>query len=163
MGHSGNFPIVWVCVLWICVAYSAPVAAASQSSWSILSVKVLSLMRCPWASLEPSTTCCSNGHNILSAPSTCWESQVSSVVHCSPQCVFTGYLFTGSVKPLRLSPRTTVTSSVKKKRPTTSRCCSYFGRLIFQYASFNNSVLFTSSRQHVLVIGGLVHCTVWLP
>jgi hypothetical protein len=44
------------------------------------------------------------------------------------------------VKPPKASPRTTATNSAKKKRRTTSWLLTgYFGRLIFQYASFNNS------------------------
>ena len=116
------------------MAYSAPVAH-SQSSWSILSVKVLSLTRCPWVSLVHSTTCWSSKaeHNILMHPF-----HMLGVAG-----VFGGSLFSRCtvhwlpphwfVKPLRLSPRTTVTSSVKKKRPTTSSPHGYFGRLIFQY------------------------------
>jgi len=42
---------------WICVAYSHLLLLHLQYSWSILSVKVLSLMRCLWVSLVLSTTC----------------------------------------------------------------------------------------------------------
>merc|ERR1711924_574408 len=42
---------------WICVAYSAPVAAASAVFRSTPSVRAPSLMECPWASPEPSTSC----------------------------------------------------------------------------------------------------------
>jgi photosystem II P680 reaction center D1 protein len=52
---------------WICVAYSAPVAAASLPySWSILSVKVLSLMLCHLVSLVLLTTCLYSRQNITS-------------------------------------------------------------------------------------------------
>ena len=71
---------------WICVASPLSVMAA-QSSWSILSVKVLSLTF-PWVSLVHSTTCWSSKlkQHPDAPPSTCWESfLVSSVVHCSPR------------------------------------------------------------------------------
>jgi len=43
---------------WICVAYSAPaVCSHVLFSLSTPSVRVLSLMACLWASLEPSTSC----------------------------------------------------------------------------------------------------------
>ena len=84
-----------------------------------LSVKVLSLT-IPWVSLVHSTTCWSSSLSTTSDhPSTCWE-LVSSVVHCSPRCTVHWLPPHWFVKPLRMSPRTTVTSSVKKKRPTTS-------------------------------------------
>ena len=107
---------------WICVNFFSHHQKAPQSSWSILSVKVLSLTRCPWVSLVLSTTCWSSKlkHNILMHPF-----HMLGVAG-----VFGGSLFSAMlvhwlpphwfVKPLRLSPRTTVTSSVKKKRPTTS-------------------------------------------
>ena len=90
---SGNFLIVSECVLGS-VLYSA--CCASQSSWSILSVKVLSLTH----ALGISDTfnymlCLPSRTQHPDAPSTCWE-LVSSVVHCSRQPRFTGYLFTGS-------------------------------------------------------------------
>ena len=45
---------------WICVATLHLLQQHPQSSWSILSVKVLSLMRCPWVSVVRSTTCLSS-------------------------------------------------------------------------------------------------------
>jgi photosystem II P680 reaction center D1 protein len=50
-----------------------------------------------------------------------------------------GYKLTWFVKQLKTNHITTDTNSVKKKRPIISAAHGYFGRLIFQYASFNNS------------------------
>jgi hypothetical protein len=107
---------------WICVAYSAPVAAASLCSWSIPSVKDPSLMRCLWGFRELSTTCwCSRlSTTFLCTPSICWELLVSSVVLFSLLCTDLWSQALLSARQQRMSPRTTDTSSDKKKRPTTS-------------------------------------------
>ena len=112
-----------------------------QSSWSILSVKVLSLtmplgisgtfnymLVFQFSTQHPDAPLPHVGSRWCLR----WFTVLRCTVHWLPPHWF--------VKPLRLSPRTTVTSSVKKKRPTTSSSAhGYFGRLIFQYASFNNS------------------------
>ena len=51
---------------WICVAYSHQSLLRVQYSSSILSVKVLSLMRCPWVSLVHLTTCLSSKQSTTS-------------------------------------------------------------------------------------------------
>ena len=97
---------------------------------------------CRSASLVRSTTCWSSKQSTTSSctPSTCLESQVSLVGPCSLRCTVRWLRRPSFVRLLKLSLRTMVTSSVKKKRPTTSlQHMGYFGRLIFQYASFNNS------------------------
>ena len=66
---------------------------------------------------------------------------MSSVVHCSPQCTVLWLLPSlGSVKPLSKSHRTMVTSFGQEEETYNIVAAhGYFGRLIFQYASFNNS------------------------
>ena len=78
-------------------------------------------MVCPGISSISTTFVFQAEHNILMHPfHMLGVKLVSSVVHCSPQCTwFTPLPLHWFVKPLKLSPRTMVISSVKKKRPTT--------------------------------------------
>ena len=77
-------------------------------------------------------------HNILITPSTCWE-LVSSVVHCSRRRTVHWLPLHWFVKPLKLSPRTMVTSSVKKKRLITLLQLMDISDDSSSNISFNNS------------------------
>ena len=108
---------------WICVAYSAPVVAASavflvypfgQGSFS-------DAMPLGISGTFNYMLVFQDKHNILMHPfHMVGVDLVSSVVPCSPQCTVLWLPLRRFVKPPKLSPRTMVTSSVKKKRPTTS-------------------------------------------
>ena len=133
---------------WICVAYSAPVAAASavflvypfgQGSFS-------DAMPLGISGTFNYMLVFQAEHNILMHPfhmlgvAGVFGGSLFSAMHGS---LVTSHLY---VKPLKQSLRTTVTSSVKKKRPTTSSPLTVTSvALIFQYASFNNSRSCTSS------------------
>ena len=112
-----------------------------QSSWSILSVKVLSLTRCLWVSLVHSTTCWSskNEHNIL-----------MPLPHVGSRwCLrwFTVLRDHGSLVTSSLVRETTENESQnygykfgqEEETYNIVLAHGYFGRLIFQYGSFNNS------------------------
>src|SRR6056300_597741 len=119
---SGNFPTAWVCVLGSVLLTAHLLLLLAPSSWSILSVKVPSLMQCLLESRARSTTCSSSKQNTIS-------SCILSI--CS---AWLGYLVAASlvlctevwlrlhsfVKQLKTSHKTTDTSSDKKKRHTTS-------------------------------------------
>ena len=149
---------------WICVAYSAPVAAASavflvypfgQGSFS-------DAMPLGISGTFNYMLVFQAEHNILMHPFHMLGVAVSSVVHCSPQCTVRWLLLRWFVKPPKLSPRTTVISSVKKKRPTTSLLHTFFGRLIFNTLRSTTPVHFTSSWQHTCH-WYLVHALVLAP
>merc|ERR1712205_98005 len=54
---SGNSPTAWACALGSVLPTALLSLLHLQSSSSTPSVRVRSLTPCPWASLEPSTTC----------------------------------------------------------------------------------------------------------
>ena len=85
---------------------------------------------------------------------------MSSVVHCSPRCTVHWLPPHWFVKPLRMSPRTTVTSSVKKKRPTTSSATVTSVVSSSNTASFNNSRSLHFFPTPVPVIG--IWFTAWV-
>ena len=104
--------------------------------------RALSLTLCRSVSRAPSTTCLSSKQSTTSSctPSTCLESQVSLVGHFS--LAMHGRLVTSS-----LVRETTETESQnygykfgqEEETYNIVAAHGYFGRLIFQYASFNNS------------------------
>ena len=127
---------------WICVAYSAPVAAASAVFLVYPFGQVLSLMVCLLVFLEHSITCWSSRaeHNILMHPF-----HMLGVAG-----VFGGSLFSamhGSLVTSSLVRETTETESQnygykfgqEEGQHNIVAAHGYFGRLIFQHASFNNS------------------------
>ena len=143
---------------WICVAYSAPVAAAAAVFLVYPFGQDLSLMVCLLVSLAHSTTCLSSAeHNILMHPF-----HMLGVAG-----VFGGSLFSamhGSLVTSSLVRETTETESQnygykfgqEEETYNIVAAHGYFGRLIFQYASFNNSRSCTSSSQHGFRCGHLV-------
>ena len=127
---------------WIFVAYSAPVAAATAVFWSTLSGKALSAMECRSEYPARSTTCLvfQAEHNILMHPF-----HMLGVAG-----VFGGSLFSamhGSLVTSSLVRETTEDMSQnygykfgqEEETYNIVAAHGYFGRLIFQYASFNNS------------------------
>ena len=118
---SGNFPIAWVCVPGSALLIAHLSLLLLQYSSSILSVKDLSPMLCLLVSLVLLTICLYSKQNTISLciRSTCSVLLGYSVDLFSLLCTEVSLLPHLYVKPLKLSPRTTVTSSVKKKRPTT--------------------------------------------
>ena len=126
---------------WICVAYTHLSLLLLQSSSFILSVKVLSPMLCLLVSLVLLTICLySKEHNILMHPF-----HMLGVAG-----VFGGSLFSamhGSLVTSSLVRETTETESQnygykfgqEEETYNIVAAHGYFGRLIFQYASFNNS------------------------
>jgi hypothetical protein len=117
---SGNFPTVWVCVLGSALLTSAPVAAAS----AVFLVYPFGQGFSDAMPLGISGTfnymlVFQAEHNILMHPFHMLG--VAGVFGGSllVLCTEVWLLLHWFVKPLKLSPRTMVTSSVKKKRPTT--------------------------------------------
>ena len=119
---SGNCPIVWVCVLGSVLLTAHLSLLPPQSSWSILSVKVHSLTHALWhlwyVQLHagvPSRAQHPDAPLPHAGSRRClrWFTVLRS-------CTVHWLLPHWFVKPLRLSPRTTVTSSVKKKKRITS-------------------------------------------
>ena len=119
---NGNSPIVWVCVLGSALHIAHLSLLLLLYSSSILSVKVVSPMLCLLVSLVLLTICLYSKQNTISLciRSTCSVLLGYSVDLCSLLCTEVWLLLRWFVKPQKLSPRTMVTSSVKKKRPTTS-------------------------------------------
>ena len=126
---------------WIFVAYSAPVAAASAVFLVSLSDKDRSLMLCPWASQARLTICSSSRQNITS---------LCTLSICSVLLVYLVALFSLlctevlSRRPLlgrllRKSQNYGYKFGQEEETYNIVAAHGYFGRLIFQYASFNNS------------------------
>ena len=119
---SGNFPTAWACA----PGSALPTAHLSllllQFSSFILSDKVVSPMLCLLVSLVLLTICLYSKQNTISLciRSTCSVLLGYSVDLCSLLCMEVSLLLRWFVKPQKLSPRTMVTSSDKKKRLTTS-------------------------------------------
>ena len=88
-------------------------------------------------------------HNILMVPSTCWESQVSSVVHCSPQCTVHWLPLHWFAKPLETESQN-YGYKFGQEEETYNIICSHhiFGYVLSSNIMFNNSVHCTSSSQH---------------
>ena len=119
---SGNCLIAWVCALGSVLLTPLPSLLLAPSSLSILSVKVRSLTLCLLVFLAPLTTCLFSKQ---STTSSCIRSICSvllgySVDHFSLLCMDLWLHLLSFVRLLKLSPKTMVTSSVKKKRLTTS-------------------------------------------
>ena len=125
---NGNSPIVWVCVLGsVCSIFQLPVRHATavflvypfgQGSFS-------DGMPLGISGTFNYMLVFQTEHNILiSIRSTCSVLRGYSVDLCSSAYTEVWLLLHSSVKPLRTNLRTTVTSSVKKKRPTTSSSIS---------------------------------------
>ena len=118
---SGNSPTAWVCA----PGSALPTAHLSllllQSSSFILSDKVVSPMLCLLVSLVLLTICLYSKQNTISlcTRSTCSVLLGYSVDLFSLLCTEVWLLPVLYVKPLKLSLRTMVTSSDKKKRHTT--------------------------------------------
>ena len=141
---------------WICVAYSAPVAAASAVFLVYPFGQVVSPTQCLLVSLVLLTICLYSKQNTIS-------------LYTNSTCsVLLGY----SVDLFSLLCMSLVTSSLVRETTETESqnygykfgqeeetynivaAHGYFGRLIFQYASFNNSpVPCTSSSLRGTVVG----------
>ena len=126
---------------WIFVAYSAPVAAATAVFLVYPFGQGSFRMECHWESVEPLTICSSSKLNTIFSCilSTCWGVGV-----------FGGSLFSamhGSLVTSSLVRETTENESQnygykfgqEEETYNIVAAHGYFGRLIFQYASFNNS------------------------
>ena len=127
---------------WIFVAYTAPLSAALAVFLSTLSDKGVSVMVCLLVFLVPLTLCLSSKQNTISL---CTRSICSVLLGC-----FGGALFAamhGSLVTSSLIKETTETESQNygykfgqdEETYNIVAAHGYFGRLIFQYASFNNS------------------------
>ena len=139
---SGNFPTAWVCVPGSVLLKPHPLLLQLLFSSSTPLVRVLSPMVCLLVSLVLLTTCLysSPEHNILMHPF-----HMLGVAG-----VFGGSLFSamhGSLVTSSLVRETTETESQnygykfgqEEETYNIVAAHAYFGRLIFQYASFNNS------------------------
>ena len=145
---SGNCPTAWVCVLGSALLTAHLSLQHLLSSWSILSVKVVSPMLCLLVSLALLTICLYSKQNTISlcTRSTCSVLLGYSVDLCSLLCTEVWLL-------LQLVRETTETESQnygykfgqEEETYNIVAAHGYFGRLIFQYASFNNSRSCTSS------------------
>src|SRR6056300_640322 len=118
---NGNFLTDSVCVLGFVLPTAHPLLLLAQFFWSIPSVKDPSLTQCLWGFRELSTTCLFSKRSttFLCIPSICWELLVSSVVLFSLLCTDLWSQALLSARQQRMSPKTTDTSSDKKKKPTT--------------------------------------------
>ena len=139
---SGNFLTVLVCVLGSALLILHLLLLLLLYSWFILSVKVLSLMRCL---LGISGTfnymlVFQAEHNILMHPFHMLGVAGCLVVLCSVRCTVLWLLPRWFVKPLRTeSQNYGYKFGQEEETYNIVAAHGYFGRLIFQYASFNNS------------------------
>ncbi len=115
---SGNYPIVWACVLGSVLLTVLLLPLLLQSSLYILSVKVPSLMQCLLESQERSTTCWSSKPSTISSctRSICLEWLVYLVAASFLLCMAVWSRAAWFVRQLKQNHKTMATSLAKKKK-----------------------------------------------
>ena len=139
---SGNFPIAWVCVPGSALLTAHLSLLLLLYSSSILSVKVVSPMLCLLVFLVLLTTCLYSKQNTISlcTRSTCSVLLGYSVDLFSLLCTEVWLLLRWFVKPLKPNLQNYgYKFGQEEETYNIVAAHGYFGRLIFQYASFNNS------------------------